>query len=124
MNFQKFDQLLAAKPNLGEIEGAAAVGDYRNSGCGDLYRIYLDVDAQGVIRDAKFTTTGCNFGIAALSLVCGLAKGRTVEEAGKITLEEIEAGVDGFPERRKVYPQSALDAMKTAIAVYKGAPKG
>lgn len=116
MNFDKFNALQQNKPNLRELPDATAIGEYRNQGCGDGYRIFLKVDDRGVIQDATFTTTGCGFGLAALSLCCEAAKGKTVEEAERLTAEEIERGVDGFPERRKNYPQSALDALKVALA--------
>jgi NifU-like protein involved in Fe-S cluster formation len=116
MNFDKFNQLQADKPNLREMADATAIGDYKNSGCGDAYRIYLKVNPKGVIEDASFTTTGCGFGLAALALCCEAAKGKTLEEAGRLTAEEIEKGVDGFPDRRKNYPASALEALQVALA--------
>lgn len=124
MNFDKFNQIQADKPNLREMADATAVGDYRNQGCGDAYRVFLKVNAHGVIEDASFTTTGCGFGLAALSLACQAAKGKTVEQASRMTTADIEAGIEGFPERRKNYPQSALEAMHVALSNHRngGAP--
>lgn len=116
MNFDKFNQIQADKPNLREMPDATAIGEYRNSGCGDAYRIFLKVNAKGVIEDASFTTTGCGFGLAALALCCEAAKGKTVDEAARMTPEDIEKGVDGFPDRRKNYPASALEAFQVALA--------
>ncbi|NUN50600.1 MAG: pentapeptide repeat-containing protein [Candidatus Brocadiae bacterium] len=116
MNFDKFNLLQAEKPNLREMADATAIGDYRNSGCGDAYRIFLRVSPSGVIEDASFTTTGCGFGLAALSLCCEAAKGKTLDEAAKLTVEEVERGIEGFPDRRKNYPASALEALQVAIA--------
>ncbi|MCC6741180.1 MAG: pentapeptide repeat-containing protein [Planctomycetia bacterium] len=116
MNFDKFNRIQADKPNLREMADATAVGEYRNSGCGDAYRIFLKVNAGGVIEDASFTTTGCGFGLAALALCCEAAKGKTLDEAARLTAEDIERGVDGFPERRKNYPASALEAFHVALA--------
>jgi NifU-like protein involved in Fe-S cluster formation len=115
MNFEKFNQLQAEKPNLREMADATAVGDYRNQGCGDAYRIFLKVNARGVIEDASFTTTGCGFGIAALSLCCEAAKGKTLDEAARLTTDDIERPLDGFPDRRKNYPVSALEAFQVAL---------
>lgn len=124
MNFEKFNAIQATKMNLREMPEATAVGDYRNAGCGDHYRIFLKVNDRRVIEDASFTTTGCGFGIAALALACEAAKGKTVEEATRITTDEIEAGVDGFPPRRKNYPQSALEALQVAIENFKAGRRG
>jgi NifU-like protein involved in Fe-S cluster formation len=116
MNFEKFDAIQKDRPHLREMPDATAVGDYRNQGCGDGYRVFLKVDRQGVIREASFTTTGCGFGLAALSLACAAAEGKTLEEAERLRPEDIEQGVEGFPERRKNYPESALEALRVAIA--------
>ncbi len=127
MNFEKFNKIQATKMNLREMSDATAVGDYRNAGCGDHYRIFLKVAERGgrkVVEDATFTTTGCGFGIAALALACEAAKGRTVEEASRITADEIQAGVDGFPPRRQNYPVSALEALQVALANQAAGRKG
>ncbi len=118
MNFEKFKKINSDRPNYGEIDGPDATGRYVNSGCGDDYRITLRVE-DGVIRDAKFTTTGCGFGLVALSAVCEAAKGRTIDEAGSITPEQIELCVDEFPPRRKNYPVSALEAFQKALDDYR-----
>ncbi|MCE9584010.1 MAG: pentapeptide repeat-containing protein [Planctomycetes bacterium] len=122
MNFDKFNQLQAQKPNLREMADATAIGEYRNSGCGDAYRVFLKVNAGGVIEDATFTTTGCGFGLAALALCCEAAKGKTLDEAARITTDDIERPIEGFPERRKNYPASALEAFHVALANQKNGP--
>ncbi|MBE7559444.1 iron-sulfur cluster assembly scaffold protein [bacterium] len=114
MDFVKFKAIAENAPNRGELAEYDAVGEYTNSGCGDRYRIFLKMDGER-IAEASFTTTGCSFGLAALSLVTGLAKGRTLEEALAITPEEIEAGVDGFPPRRTNYLVQAKEALEVAI---------
>jgi len=116
MNFDKFNEIQNTRPNLREMADATAIGEYRNSGCGDAYRVFLKVDGRGVIEDASFTTTGCGFGLAALALCCEAAKGKTVDEAAQLTTDDIERGVEGFPERRKNYPASALEAFHVALA--------
>src|SRR5436190_973712 len=116
MNFDKFNQLQADKPNLREMADPSAIGEYRNQGCGDAYRVFIKVNAKGVIEDASFTTTGYGFGLAALALACEAAKGKTVDEAARLTTDDIERGIEGFPDRRKNYPQSALEAMQVALA--------
>ncbi|HUF17088.1 MAG TPA: iron-sulfur cluster assembly scaffold protein [Thermoanaerobaculia bacterium] len=125
MNFEKYQQINDEKLNFREMEDATVVSNYRNQGCGDGYRIFLKIENDTIV-DASYTTTGCGFGLASLALVTGLAKGRTLDEAGRITTDDIEAGLDGFPPRRKNYPESALEAFQQALDDYhegRGAPE-
>ncbi len=115
MNFDKYQQINESKMNFREMEDATVVSNYRNQGCGDGYRIFLRVEDDR-IADASYTTTGCGFGLAALAIVTELAKGRTIEEAGRISTDEINQGLDGFPPRRQNYPVSALEAFQSALA--------
>jgi NifU-like protein involved in Fe-S cluster formation len=114
MNFETYQKINDEKVNFREMDDADVVSNYRNQGCGDGYRIFLKVE-DGTIVDASYTTTGCGFGLASLALVTELAKGKTLEEAENITTDDIEAGLDGFPPRRKNYPQSALEAFQQAL---------
>lgn len=125
MNFEKYQQINDDKLNFREMEDATVVSNYRNQGCGDGYRIFLKIEDDTIV-DASYTTTGCGFGLASLALVTGLAKGRTLDEAARITTDEIEAGLDGFPPRRKNYPVSALEAFHQALDDFhdgRGAPE-
>lgn len=125
MNFEKYRAINDQKINFQEMEDATVVSNYRNQGCGDGYRIYLKIE-DGVIRDASYTTTGCGFGLAALAIVCDLARGKTLDEAAQITTDDINAGLDGFPPRRQNYPESALEAFRQALDDYArgaGAPE-
>ena len=67
--------------NVGEIENASGVGTVGNAKCGDIMRIYLDIDENQVIRDAKFKTFGCGAAVATSSMATELIIGKTVEEA-------------------------------------------
>ncbi len=125
MNFEKYQVLNEQKINFREMDDADVVSNYRNQGCGDGYRIYLKVEGDRIV-DASYTTTGCGFGLAALAIATGLAKGRTVAEAAQITTDDINEGLEGFPPRRQNYPVSALEALQQALgdfAAGKGAPE-
>ncbi|MDQ2992781.1 MAG: iron-sulfur cluster assembly scaffold protein, partial [Candidatus Eremiobacteraeota bacterium] len=63
-------------------------------------------------------TTGCGFGTATCSLVVDLAKGKTIAEASAITEAQVEAELEGYPEKKKDYPQRALEALHVAIDDY------
>lgn len=117
MNFETYQRINDEKRNFRELDDASVVSNYRNQGCGDGYRIFLRVEGDR-IEDASYTTTGCGFGLAALALVTEVAKGKTISEAWRITTDDIEAGLDGFPPRRKNYPVSALEAFQQALRDY------
>ena len=83
--------------NVGEIENASAVGTVGNAKCGDIMRIYLDIDDNHVIKDAKFKTFGCGAAIATSSMATELIIGKTIEEALKITNKTVMEALDGLP---------------------------
>ena len=67
--------------NVGEIENASGVGTVGNAKCGDIMRMYLDIDDNGVIQDCKFKTFGCGAAVATSSMATELVKGKTIQEA-------------------------------------------
>ena len=72
--------------NVGEIENASGVGTVGNAKCGDIMRIYLDIDdATHMIRDCKFKTFGCGAAVATSSMATEMVKGKTIEEAMQVT---------------------------------------
>ena len=73
--------------NVGEIENASGVGTVGNAKCGDIMRIYLDIDENQIIRDVKFKTFGCGAAVATSSIATEMIKGKTVEEAEKLSEE-------------------------------------
>ena len=83
--------------NVGEIEEASGVGTVGNAKCGDIMRMYLDIDENNVVRDAKFKTFGCGAAIATSSMATELVKGRTVEEALNVTNKAVMEALDGLP---------------------------
>jgi NifU-like protein involved in Fe-S cluster formation len=101
------------------MQEATASGEYFSDSCGDMYNFFLKVGPGAVIDDISYFTTGCGFGTATCSLVVELAKGKTVDEAAAITAGEIEAQLDGYPEKKRDYPERALEALQVAIADYR-----
>ena len=83
--------------NVGEIEGASGVGTVGNAKCGDIMRIYLDIDENQVVRDAKFKTFGCGAAIATSSMATEMIIGKTVQEALEVTNKAVMEALGGLP---------------------------
>lgn len=119
MNFPKFQKLVEDRSGFRTMESPTASGEYFSDSCGDMYNFFLKVGPGAVIEDISYFTTGCGFGTATCSLVVDLAKGKTIDEAAALTEAEIEAELDGYPEKKKDYPQRALEALRVAIDDYR-----
>ena len=87
--------------NVGEIEDASGVGTVGNAKCGDIMRIYLDIDDDQVIRDVKFKTFGCGAAVATSSMATELVKGKTIYEALQVTNKAVMEALDGLPSWRR-----------------------
>jgi NifU-like protein involved in Fe-S cluster formation len=101
------------------MENPTASGEYFSDSCGDMYNFFLKVGPGAVIEDISYFTTGCGFGTATCSLVVEIAKGKTVDEAAAITAAEIESQLEGYPEKKKDYPERALEALQVTIDDYR-----
>jgi len=105
--------------NVGEIEDADAVAEVGNITCGDALKIYLKLDAEGKIAEAKFKTFGCASAIASSSALTELVKGKTLEEAAKITNKDIVALLGELPEEKMHCSVMGMEALQAAISDYK-----
>ena len=103
--------------NVGEIENASGVGTVGNAKCGDIMRIYLDIQ-DGVIKDAKFKTFGCGAAIASSSISTEMIKGKTIEEALELTNKQVVDALDGLPPVKLHCSVLAEEAIHEAIADY------
>lgn len=103
--------------NVGEIENADGVGEVGNPVCGDMMTFYIKV-ANGVLSDVKFKTFGCGAAIAVSSMVSEMAKGKTIEEALKITNEAVAAELGGLPPNKLHCSNLGADALHAAIKDY------
>jgi NifU-like protein involved in Fe-S cluster formation len=119
MDFPKFQRLVEERSGFKTMENATASGEYFSDSCGDMYNFFLKVGPGAVIEDISYFTTGCGFGTATCSLVVELAKGKTIDEATAITAADIERELDGYPEKKKDYPERALEALHVAIDDYR-----
>jgi len=105
--------------NMGKIEDAELVGEVGNPTCGDIMKIYIDIDENEKIKDIKFNTFGCGAAVATSSMVTELVKGKTLDEAMDITNEEIAEALDGLPPAKMHCSNLAADAVKDAIKKYR-----
>ena len=84
--------------NVGEIENASGVGTVGNAKCGDIMRIYLDIDEDTkIVKDCKFKTFGCGAAVATSSMATELVKGKTIYEALEVTNKAVMEALDGLP---------------------------
>jgi nitrogen fixation NifU-like protein len=104
--------------NVGIIENPDGYGKVGNPVCGDLMEIYIKVK-DDIITDIKFKTFGCGSAIATSSMVTELAKGKHVDEAFKITRNDVANELDGLPPQKMHCSNLAADALQEAIKDYK-----
>ena len=104
--------------NVGEIENASGVGTVGNAKCGDIMRIYLDIDDNQIIQDCKFKTFGCGAAIATSSMATEMVKGKSIAEALKLTNQAVAEALDGLPPVKMHCSVLAEEALRSAIADY------
>ena len=104
--------------NVGEIEDANGVGEVGNAKCGDIMKIYLKVSADGIIEDVKFKTFGCGAAIATSSMATDLIKGKTIDEALKLTNKAVVEALEGLPPVKVHCSVLAEQAVKAALSDY------
>ena len=103
--------------NVGELEGANAVGQVGNSKCGDIMKMYMKIE-NDIIVDCTFKTFGCGAAVATSSMATEMVKGKTIEEALKLTNKAVAEALDGLPPEKLHCSVLAEEAIKSAIADY------
>ena len=104
--------------NVGEIEDASGVGTVGNAKCGDIMRIYLDIDDNHIIKDCKFKTFGCGAAVATSSMATELVKGKSIDEALAITNKAVMDALDGLPPVKVHCSLLAEEAIHAALWDY------
>lgn len=104
--------------NLGEIENADGVGEVGNAKCGDIMRMYINVDSNNIITEAKFKTFGCGAAIATSSIATELIIGKTIDEALKLTNKTVVECLEGLPPAKVHCSVLAEQSIKSAISDY------
>lgn len=103
--------------NVGEIENPDGIGHMGNPVCGDIMELYIKVE-DNIITDAKFKTFGCGAAIATSSMVTEMVKGKSIEEALKISNQAVAEALDGLPPVKMHCSALAEEALKSAIDDY------
>jgi nitrogen fixation NifU-like protein len=104
--------------NVGVIEHPDGYGKVGNPVCGDLMEMYLRIE-DDIITDIKFKTFGCGSAIATSSMVTEMAKGMHVDDAMKITRDDVADELNGLPPKKMHCSNLAADALQAAIKDYK-----
>ncbi len=109
--------------NLGEIKNADGIGKVGNPVCGDVMWLYIkvakDKNGKEILKDIKFKTYGCAAAIATSSMITQLAKGKTIEEAEKITRNDVAESLNGLPPVKMHCSNLSGEALKAAIKDYR-----
>jgi nitrogen fixation NifU-like protein len=109
--------------NVGEIENPDGIGEVGNPLCGDMMSIYLQIEDDR-IKDIKFKTFGCGAAIAVSSMITEMAKGKTLEEAKKITNRSVAEALEGLPQNKLHCSNLGADALHQAIRDYEDRKAG
>ena len=123
MYTQKVIEHFQSPKNVGELDDADGIGTVGNPSCGDIMKIYIKVQNE-IIVDIKFQTFGCGAAIATSSITTEMVKGKTIEEAIKLTRNDVADALGGLPPIKMHCSNLATDALNAAIKDYRAKQSG
>jgi nitrogen fixation NifU-like protein len=103
--------------NMGDMEHPSGVGEVGNPTCGDIMKVYLEIEGD-IIKDVKFKTFGCGSAIATSSMATEMIKGKTIKEAMEVTNKAVAEALDGLPPVKMHCSVLAEQAVKAALLDY------
>ena len=112
---ERVKQEFAHPQNAGELTDANAVGQVGNATCGDIMKIFMKISDDGIIEDVRFQTFGCAAAIATSSVATSMIKGKTVDEALKVTNAQVVEELGGLPPQKLHCSVLAEEAIKAAV---------
>ncbi|BAK47937.1 MAG: Fe-S cluster assembly scaffold protein NifU [Lachnospiraceae bacterium] len=104
--------------NVGKLEDANAVGEVGNAKCGDIMKMYMKINDDGIVEDVKFNTFGCGSAIASSSMATELIKGKSINDVLKLTNQAVVEALDGLPPVKMHCSVLAEEAVKAALIDY------
>ncbi len=104
--------------NMGEVEGANGIGTVGNAKCGDIMQISLKINDEGIIEDVGFKTFGCGAAIATSSMATEMIKGKSIDEAMKLSNAAVVEALEGLPPQKIHCSVLAEEAVKAALDDY------
>ncbi|MBF8436060.1 Fe-S cluster assembly scaffold protein NifU [Halanaerobiaceae bacterium Z-7014] len=108
--------------NVGKMDDADIIGEVGNPTCGDIIKVYMKIEDDH-IKDIKFSTFGCGAAVATSSMVTELVKGKSLDDALKVTKDQVAEALDGLPPAKMHCSNLAADAIKDAIENYRSDSK-
>ncbi len=105
--------------NVGDVPDANAVGEVGNAKCGDIMKISMKINDDGVIEDVKFKTFGCGAAVATSSIATEMIKGKTIDEAENLSNKAVIEALDGLPPAKIHCSVLAEQAVKAALKDYR-----